>query len=85
MGFFRRGESVQVFVYPEVRVGITLTGLTPPHLCACPTPGHGFPKLYVVELKSIKLKLTCQICSDKQAFMIYLKTFTIFSVIYVVN
>jgi hypothetical protein len=55
MGFFRWGESVQVFVYPEVRVGIALTGLTPPHLCACSTPGHGFPTLYVVELKSIKL------------------------------
>jgi len=30
------------------RVGIPLTGLTPPHICACPTPGPGFPLACVV-------------------------------------
>jgi hypothetical protein len=29
------------------RVGITLTGLTPPYLCACPKPGPGFPTSYI--------------------------------------
>jgi hypothetical protein len=29
-------------------VGITLTGLTPPHLCTCPKPGPGFPALNAV-------------------------------------
>jgi hypothetical protein len=30
------------------RVGITLFSLTPPHFCACPKPGCGFSKLYIV-------------------------------------
>jgi len=34
-----RGEGL----YP-----ITVTGLTPPHFCACPRPGPGFPTTYVV-------------------------------------
>jgi len=25
------------------RVGIPLTGLTPPYVCSCPKPGPGFP------------------------------------------
>jgi hypothetical protein len=29
---------------------IPLTGLTPPHFCACPQPGPGFPTSYVVVL-----------------------------------
>jgi hypothetical protein len=33
--------------YQYVRVGIPLTGLIPPHYCACPKPRHGFPKIYV--------------------------------------
>jgi len=27
-----------------------LTGLTLPHICACPKPGHEFPTSYVVDL-----------------------------------
>ena len=34
--------------YQEGWVVILLTGLTPPHFCACPKPGHGFPTSYVV-------------------------------------
>jgi hypothetical protein len=34
--------------YQEERVGISLTGLTLPHFCACPKPGPGFPTSYVV-------------------------------------
>ena len=30
------------------RIEILLTGLTPPHLCACPKPGPRFPISYVV-------------------------------------
>jgi len=33
--------------YQEGRVGIPLTVLTPPHLCAYPKPGPGFPMSYV--------------------------------------
>jgi len=29
-------------------VWIPLSGLTPPHACACPTPGSGIATLYVV-------------------------------------
>ena len=35
----------------EIRLSkgrIPLTGLTKPHLCACPKPGHRFPTPYVV-------------------------------------
>ena len=34
--------------HQERRVGIPLTDLTPPHLCACPKPGPGFPMSHVV-------------------------------------
>ena len=30
------------------RIEIPLTGFIPPHLCACPKPGPGFPASYVV-------------------------------------
>jgi len=30
------------------RFRIPLTSLTLPHICACPKPGPGFPKSYVV-------------------------------------
>ena len=30
------------------KVGVPLTSLTLPHLCACPNPGTGFPSSYVV-------------------------------------
>jgi predicted aspartyl protease len=30
------------------RVGISLTSLSPSHLCACPKPGIGYPTSYVV-------------------------------------
>ena len=33
--------------YQDERVGIPLTGLTTPHVCACPKPRHGFPTVYV--------------------------------------
>jgi hypothetical protein len=33
--------------YQEGRVGNQLTGLTPPHFCACSKPGPGFPMSYV--------------------------------------
>ena len=36
------------FSYQEGRVGIPLTGLTPPHLCYSPKTGPGFPTLDVV-------------------------------------
>jgi len=32
----------------ESMVDITLTGLTPPLVCACPKPGPGFPTSNVV-------------------------------------
>jgi len=34
--------------YQDRGVGTPLTGLTPPHLCACPMPGSGFPTTYGV-------------------------------------
>jgi len=30
------------------RVGIPLTGLTPPHICAVPIPGYEVPTSYVL-------------------------------------
>ena len=33
--------------YQEERVGIPLTGLSPPHICACHKPGPGIPMSYV--------------------------------------
>ena len=35
-------------VIKRVRVGIPITRFKPPHFCACPKPGHGFPRSYVV-------------------------------------
>ena len=32
----------------EERIGVTFTGLTPPHICACPNSGPGFSTWYVV-------------------------------------
>jgi hypothetical protein len=59
--FLSGNESVRVFflsfvnIYIAIRgsiikrgVGIPLTGLTPPYVCACPKPGPGFPASYVV-------------------------------------
>jgi hypothetical protein len=40
--------------YPEGRVGIPYTSLTPPHFCACPKPGPGFPKSYDVGFFSVQ-------------------------------
>ena len=42
--------SCRRFNHQEGRFGIPLTGLTPPHFCACPKPGPGFPTTYVVGL-----------------------------------
>ena len=38
----------KIFSYQKGRVGIPLTGLSPPHFCACPNPGPGYPTSYVV-------------------------------------
>jgi len=38
----------KILSYQKGRVGIPLIGLTPPHFCACPMPGPGFPTSYVV-------------------------------------
>ena len=35
-------------IYQERRDGIPLTGLTPPHICACPKTGPGFSTPYVM-------------------------------------
>jgi hypothetical protein len=55
--------------YQEGSVGISLNGLTPPHLCACPKPGHGFPTSYVMILRyfvcsvsSAKMRGDCSFC-----------------------
>ena len=32
----------------EGRIGVTSTGLTPPHICTCPNSGPGFSTWYVV-------------------------------------
>jgi hypothetical protein len=32
----------------EGRIVIPLTGITPPHVCACSKPGHGFSTTYIV-------------------------------------
>ena len=32
----------------RTETGIPLTGVTPPHVCACPKPGPGFPMSYVL-------------------------------------
>jgi hypothetical protein len=44
--------------------GISLTGLTPPHFCACPKPGPGFPTSYVVFFSVQWAKVTgnCSLC-----------------------
>jgi hypothetical protein len=51
-----RGEDFRLFIYVpllEIQLSrgedwIPLTGLTPPHFCACPKPGPEFPTSYVV-------------------------------------
>ena len=34
------------------RVGIPVPGLTSPHFCVCPKPGHGFPTSYMYRTMS---------------------------------
>ena len=46
------------------RLVVPLTGLTPPHICACSKPGHGFPTSYVMgfflsSVSSIKMRGDC--------------------------
>ena len=53
--------------YQEGRVGIPLACLTLPHFCACPKPGHGFLRLYVVvyflcSVSSGKMRGDCLFC-----------------------
>jgi hypothetical protein len=38
----------KIQLYYQEGVGIPLTGLALPHLCACPKPGPGFPMSYVM-------------------------------------
>jgi hypothetical protein len=47
------------FNHQEGRVRIPLTGLTQPHICACPKPGPGFQTTYVqrVEVRSLFILL----------------------------
>jgi hypothetical protein len=33
--------------YIDDKRGVLLIGLTPPHFCACPKPGPGFPSINV--------------------------------------
>ena len=44
-----------------IRLLLTLNGLIPPHICACPKLEHGFPKSYVaVSIKTTKDLLCAQ-------------------------
>jgi hypothetical protein len=49
------------------RLVVPLTGLTPPHVCACSKPGHGLPTSYVMgfflsSVSSIKMRGNCSFC-----------------------
>ena len=46
-------NSLKVFIQ-EGKVRIPLTGLIPPHFCACLKPGPGFPTSYVVVFFSVQ-------------------------------
>ena len=48
--------------YQEGWVGISLTGLTPPHICSCSKPRPGHPTSYVVVL-------LCSVSSVKRRLM----------------
>jgi hypothetical protein len=44
-------------IYQDWRVGIPLTGTTPPQLCVCPNPGYGFLMLYGVGFSWFSIKM----------------------------
>ena len=46
-GLFSDAVAIGDHIIKKV-VGIPLAGLTPPHVCACPNTGSGFPTSYVV-------------------------------------
>ena len=53
--------------YQDGRVRIPLESLTPPHFCACPKPGAGFPMLYVmvffiVCVQWVNMRSDCSFC-----------------------
>ena len=51
--------SLEIYL-SSVGVGVQLTGLTPPYVCACPKQGPEFLTLYVVVLlysaRSVKMR-----------------------------
>ena len=44
----KRMVGIPLAYYQERRVGIPLTGITPPHCCTCPKPGPGFLTSHIV-------------------------------------
>ena len=50
--------------YEEGRVGIPLTGLPPPHCCACPKPGPEFIMSYgvVLFIQCVEVRGDCLLC-----------------------
>lgn len=41
---------IYIYIYITVGDPVPLTGLSLSYCCACPKPGHGFPKSYPVVL-----------------------------------
>lgn len=52
--------------YEEGRFGISLTGVTPPHLCACMKPGLRFSMIHVMvflcSVSSVEMRGDCSFC-----------------------
>lgn len=50
--------------YQEGWVEIRLTGISPPHLCVCPNPGHGFPRhmSWAFCVHGVRLRSACSSC-----------------------
>jgi hypothetical protein len=48
--WWRKPELLEIKLsdISEGEVGIPLSGLTPPHFCACPIPGPEFPVQYAI-------------------------------------
>jgi hypothetical protein len=47
------------FVYIK-RSRLPFTGITPPHMCACPNPEPGFPKSCCAQ--RVKMRVDCSFC-----------------------